>query len=69
MTANRERFAETFLPELPADEVGLLEEEYFLYWEESEWFWRLRERGAVVEYRPEIILLRASAGLREKEEY
>ncbi len=27
MTANRERFAETFLPELPADEVGLLEEE------------------------------------------
>jgi N-acetylglucosaminyl-diphospho-decaprenol L-rhamnosyltransferase len=31
-----------------------LPERYFLYWEESEWFWRLRERGAVVEYRPEI---------------
>jgi len=31
-----------------------LPEEYFLYWEESEWFWRLRARGAVVQYRPEI---------------
>jgi len=31
-----------------------LPERYFLYWEESEWFWRLRERGAVVEYHPEI---------------
>ncbi len=29
-------------------------EDYFLYWEESEWFWRLRERGTVVQYRPEI---------------
>jgi GT2 family glycosyltransferase len=31
-----------------------LPEHYFLYWEESEWFWRLRERGAVVQYRPEV---------------
>jgi len=38
----------SLLRELP------LPERYFLYWEESEWFWRLRERGAVVEYRPEI---------------
>ena len=30
-----------------------LPEGYFLYWEESEWFWNLRERGARVEYRPE----------------
>jgi GT2 family glycosyltransferase len=30
-----------------------LSEDYFLYWEESDWFWRLRERGAVVQYRPE----------------
>jgi len=30
-----------------------LPERYFLYWEESEWFWRLRERGAVVQYRPD----------------
>jgi GT2 family glycosyltransferase len=28
-------------------------EDYFLYWEESEWFWRLRARGAVVQYRPD----------------
>jgi GT2 family glycosyltransferase len=31
-----------------------LPEAYFLYWEESEWFWRLRERGSVVQYRPEV---------------
>lgn len=31
-----------------------LPEEYFLYWEESEWFWRLRRRGVVVEYEPDV---------------
>lgn len=31
-----------------------LPEEYFLYWEEMEWFYRLRERGAAVEYNPAI---------------
>lgn len=31
-----------------------LPEQYFLYWEESEWFWRLRRAGVVVQYRPEI---------------
>jgi len=30
-----------------------LPERYFLYWEESEWFWRLRQRRAVVQYRPD----------------
>jgi len=28
-------------------------EGYFLYWEESEWFWNLHQRGARVEYRPD----------------
>lgn len=32
-----------------------LPEEYFLYWEENEWFWSLRQRGARVQYRPELI--------------
>jgi len=31
-----------------------LPEDYFLYWEESEWFWRLRAQDVVVEYRPEV---------------
>ena len=31
-----------------------LPEEYFLYWEESEWFWWLRRHGAVVEFHPEL---------------
>lgn len=30
-----------------------LPEAYFLYWEESEWFWRLRRAGRIVQYRPE----------------
>ncbi len=30
-----------------------LPEDYFLYWEESEWFWHLRRAGAVVQYRPD----------------
>ena len=33
-----------------------LPEAYFLYWEEQEWFWRLRERGARVSYRPEAVV-------------
>jgi GT2 family glycosyltransferase len=36
-------------------EATPLPETYFLYWEESEWFWRLRERGTVVQYRPEVV--------------
>jgi GT2 family glycosyltransferase len=31
-----------------------LPEDYFLYWEEFEWFYRLRSRGIVVEYDPSI---------------
>jgi GT2 family glycosyltransferase len=32
-----------------------LPEQYFQYWEESEWFWHLREQGEVVQYHPEIV--------------
>jgi GT2 family glycosyltransferase len=31
-----------------------LPEAYFLYWEEVEWFWRVRETGRTVQYRPDI---------------
>ncbi len=31
-----------------------LPEAYFLYWEESEWFWHLARRSAIVEYHPEF---------------
>jgi len=31
-----------------------LPEVYFLYWEESEWFWRLRADGRVTTYHPEV---------------
>jgi GT2 family glycosyltransferase len=32
-----------------------LPEHYFMYWEESEWFWHLHRRGAVVQVRPEVV--------------
>jgi len=32
-----------------------LPEDYFLYWEESEWFWRLQHRHTRVEYRPDAV--------------
>jgi GT2 family glycosyltransferase len=31
-----------------------LPEAYFLYWEENEWFWRLAQRHARVEYRTDV---------------
>lgn len=31
-----------------------LNEEYFLYWEEVEWFWRLHARGLKVLYLPDV---------------
>ncbi|MGH9277649.1 MAG: glycosyltransferase family 2 protein [Acidimicrobiales bacterium] len=30
--------------------------EYFLYWEESEWFWWLQKAGAVVQVRPDVVV-------------
>lgn len=34
-----------------------LPEDYFLYWEESEWFFRLAEIGARVEYHPGAVVV------------
>jgi GT2 family glycosyltransferase len=34
-----------------------LPEEYFLYWEEVEWFWRLQELGAYVVLVPEVTVV------------
>ncbi|HEY2331875.1 MAG TPA: glycosyltransferase, partial [Acidimicrobiales bacterium] len=31
-----------------------LPEDYFLYWDEVEWFWKIREVGARVIYRPDL---------------
>lgn len=38
-------------------------EAYFLYWEEQEWFWRLRRRGLRVQYRPEVTVQHAGGRL------
>jgi GT2 family glycosyltransferase len=34
-----------------------LPEDYFLYWEEVEWFWRLRELGSLVVLVPEVTVV------------
>ena len=34
-----------------------LPEDYFLYWEESEWFFRLAQMNAVVEYQPRAVFV------------
>lgn len=36
-----------------------LPEEYFLYWEESDWFWRLKEAGTTVMYDPRVVVRHA----------
>lgn len=36
-----------------------LPEEYFLYWEESEWFWHLKAAGALVLYDPRVTVRHA----------
>ncbi len=36
-----------------------LPEAYFLYWEESEWFWHLRAAGRRVVFRPELAAVHA----------
>jgi GT2 family glycosyltransferase len=33
-----------------------LPEQYFLYWEELDWFWRLRGLGMTVQYRSDIVV-------------
>lgn len=34
-----------------------LPEDYFLYWEESDWFWRLKTAGARVLYDPGVVVV------------
>lgn len=36
-----------------------LPEDYFLYWEESEWFFRLHQQHRIVEYRPDAVAIHA----------
>ncbi len=47
--------------------VGLLDERFFLYSEEVEWFWRLRRAGWRVYYLPEAEVVHAEGGSSEPE--
>ncbi len=47
--------------------VGLLDERFFLYSEEVEWFWRLRRAGWRVYYLPEAEVVHVEGGSSEPE--
>jgi GT2 family glycosyltransferase len=42
-----------------------LAEDYFLYWEEIDWFWRLRDRGLKVLYLPHVQAVHLGGGQQE----
>jgi N-acetylglucosaminyl-diphospho-decaprenol L-rhamnosyltransferase len=35
--------------------IGLLDEGYFMYWEDADWCWRARQRGYRVMYEPSLV--------------
>ncbi len=39
-----------------ADDVGLLDEEWFMYGEELDWCWRIKQSGRTIFYYPESII-------------
>ncbi len=49
------------LPRAVIDAVGLMNDRFFMYSEESEWCWRIRQAGLKVRYNPDIRLLHYGA--------
>lgn len=43
------------------DKIGMMDDRFFMYSEESEWCWRARQAGLVVRYNPEIRLMHYGA--------
>ena len=44
------------LPRLVIEQVGAMDDRFFMYSEESEWCWRVRRAGFVVRYHPDITI-------------
>ncbi len=49
------------VPRHVIDEVGMMDDRFFMYSEESEWCWRIRQAGLKVRYNPEIRLMHYGA--------
>ncbi|NOD78616.1 MULTISPECIES: glycosyltransferase family 2 protein [unclassified Ruegeria] len=49
------------LPRHVIDEVGMMNDRFFMYSEESEWCWRVRQAGLKVRYNPDIRLMHYGA--------
>lgn len=43
------------------DKIGMMDERFFMYSEESEWCWRVRQAGLAVRYNPDIRLMHIGA--------
>ena len=49
------------LPRRTIDKVGMMDDRFFMYSEESEWCWRIRQAGLKVHYNPNIRLMHYGA--------
>ncbi|NOD65587.1 MULTISPECIES: glycosyltransferase family 2 protein [unclassified Ruegeria] len=49
------------LPRHVIDKVGMMDDRFFMYSEESEWCWRVRQAGLKVRYNPDIRLMHYGA--------
>jgi hypothetical protein len=49
------------LPRTVIDTVGMMDDRFFMYSEESEWCWRVKQTGLKVRYNPEIRIMHYGA--------
>ncbi len=49
------------LPRAVIDQVGAMDDRFFMYSEESEWCWRVKQAGLKVRYNPDIKILHFGA--------
>ena len=49
------------LPRAVIDKVGMMDDRFFMYSEESEWCWRVKQAGLKVRYNPDIRIMHYGA--------
>ncbi|MCW2960745.1 MAG: glycosyl transferase, family 2 [Thermoleophilia bacterium] len=50
------------VPRAAVDEVGLMDEAFFMYGEEVDWLWRMRDRGRRVAWEPGALVVHVGGG-------
>lgn len=51
------------------DKAGLLDEKFFLYFEDVDWCWRIKQRGYKVVYFPDAIVIHEKGACTRKESF